>query len=248
MKKLLIALALMVSSTLHAHAAAVSAKSWIIADAAGKILAQHDADTVRPIASISKLLTVMVVLDAQQELGEPLVLSDGIKDALPDDETYTRRNLIDLALVRSDNRAAYTLCQQYPGGYSACVDAMNRKAMALGMDHTQMRDATGLDPNNVSTARDLVKLVMSAKQYPVIRAAASKPTVSVWTHMNLLEFANTNPLVGKIKNFLVSKTGYTHASGGCIVIGTTARTVVLLDSATVRSRIPEAQMLLDRRF
>ena len=244
MRLLLIILSCLLGMS-QARAEVITAKSWIIADQSGRILQGQDMDTVRPIASISKLLTVMIVLDAKQSLSDMMNLSDHGYDHLPTNEPYTRRSLIALALIRSDNRAAFTLCEQYPGGYDACIAAMNAKARALGMLSTSMSDPTGLDVRNTSTARDLVLLTVAARSYPLVVWAAGNKDVEVLTYRNHYRFHNTDPLVGRRDDIVVSKTGFTNPAGGCIVIGTKTRTVVLLASKSVHTRIPEANALLD---
>lgn len=229
-------------------AAEVTAKSWLVADTAGKPLSGIDIDTVRPIASISKLLTVIVVLDAKQNMSAELALSKVHLGYLPNDEFYTRRALIKMAMVRSDNQAAQTLCEAYPNGYDACMAAINAKAAALGMRSTHLEDPTGLDMRNVSTARDLALLVAVAMHYPEIVDASGDHTVTVATKHGALTYPNTDPLAGKIKDITVSKTGFTNPAGGCIVIGTRSRIVVLLASKSVHTRIPEANQLLQQVF
>jgi len=246
--KWLLAIAMSLAWITTAEARGITAKSWAVADANGRILAGQDIDTPRPIASISKLLTVMIVMDAGQSLSDFLYLSDRARNPLPSDEPYTRRSLIALAMIRSDNRAAYTLCEQYPGGYDACITAMNAKARELGMSQTRLRDPTGLDDDNVSTARDLVKLTVAARRYDIINWAARNPTVEVLTLRGQYTFRNTDPLVGQRDDIVVSKTGYISASGGCIVIGTKSRNIVLLASKSVRTRIPEAKQLIAKPF
>jgi D-alanyl-D-alanine endopeptidase (penicillin-binding protein 7) len=147
MRKLLLACLLVASTT--AHAIKVTADSWLVADSSGKVLQSENIDQVRPIASITKLMTVMVILDANQDMDEKL-------------STYTRHELIQLALVKSDNKAAQELCDYYPAGKEQCVRAMNMKAKALSLDNTRFLEPTGLSVFNVSTAKELV---VSVQQY-----------------------------------------------------------------------------------
>jgi D-alanyl-D-alanine carboxypeptidase len=220
-------------------APAVTAKAWLVADEKGNILEGAHTTDVRSIASISKLMTVMVVLDSGQSLSEIIPVKLYGKE-------HDRQTLIDLAIVKSDNRAAKTLCEYYPGGFSACISAMNRKTFELEMVNTKFADPTGLTVMNISTAEDLIKLVMSASTYPEIVEASNKPSVKVSAKKNKLVFHNTNPTVG-LRSFLVSKTGFINRSGGCIVMMLNTingiRTVVLLGSKNTKTRIPEAILL-----
>jgi serine-type D-Ala-D-Ala endopeptidase (penicillin-binding protein 7) len=215
----------------------ITAQSWLVADGNGKVLQSENTNEVRSIASISKLMTVMVVLDAKQDLDQYI-------------KPYTRRELIDMALVHSDNRAADQLCENYPGGKTACIHAMNNKAKSLGMTDTRFIEPTGLSVFNVSTANDLVKLVLGAKNYAEIVAAAKLSEVKIKLKKKWLVFRNTNPIIGKRHDFTVSKTGYIRASGGCIVMMLDTeigqRIVVLLGSKNTHTRIPEAEFIATR--
>ena len=137
----------------------LTAQAWLVADGNGNILEGTHTNDVRAIASITKLMTSMVVLDIGQSLTEtiPKKLYN---------RTFTRQELLNLAIVKSDNNAARMLCEFYPGGISKCVEAMNKKANDLLMANSNFTDPTGLYNTNVSTAEDLVKLVMAAKNYP----------------------------------------------------------------------------------
>jgi D-alanyl-D-alanine endopeptidase (penicillin-binding protein 7) len=193
-------------------------------------------DQVRSIASISKLLTVMVVLDQNQDLDQT---TDGI----------TRGELIEMALVKSDNRAAEMLCSNYPGGKPYCVNAMNKKARLLGMENSNFVEPTGLSIMNVSTARDLIKLVQEASLYPQINKAAETSEVKIKIRKKWLVFRNTNPIIGKRHKFIVSKTGFINAAGGCIVLMLDTdigkRIVVVLGSKNTHTRIPEAEFIFE---
>jgi D-alanyl-D-alanine carboxypeptidase len=211
----------------------MTAKSWTLADANGKVLHSNNAGELRSIASISKLMTVMIVLDAQQDLDDYF-------------KPYTRRELIQLALVKSDNVAAQTLCNNYPGGRNHCVHAMNQKAKDLGMPETKFIEPTGLSVMNISTADELVKLVSASANYPEIVKASHTAQGKIKTKTSWQIFNNTNPIVNKY-NFIVSKTGYIRASGGCIVMmldtAQGRRIIVLLGSQSTHTRIPEAEMI-----
>jgi D-alanyl-D-alanine carboxypeptidase len=244
---------LLLAFTLAANAAPVqnniTAKSFLVVDDHGQELLAKNADHVQPIASITKLMTALVVLDSHQNLDEDLALNFKLAGRyhtkLPRNlKTLTRRELLELAIVKSDNFAAYTLCQHHWGGVDRCIADMNHMAVELRMTNTRFADPTGLDPANVSNARDLVKLVIAASEHREITEASGKPKVSIQVKRRWWQFGNTNPLVRRGDNIKVSKTGYIGASGGCIVMlldtEVGERIVVLLNSKNTRTRIPEA--------
>lgn len=230
MKKLLLSLLLL---PIFSFAQPITATSWLVANGDGEILQSENIHQQRSIASITKLMTVIVILDAKQDLNQYI-------------KPYTRRELIQLAVVHSDNRASETLCNHYPGGRHNCVKAMNKKAHYLGMINTRLVDPTGLGVMNSSTAYDLVKLVRAAELYPEIVEASKMSEVKIKHKKKFIVFKNTNPLVAT-KEFIVSKTGYIRAAGGCIVMMVDTelgkRIVVLLNSKNTKTRIPEARML-----
>ena len=238
----------------HADAKHVTAKSWLVSDATGKIIKGENTQEVRSIASISKLITAMIVLDAKQDMDEQLVYRSTLvrkKKKVVDTPTqqFTRAQLLDMAIVHSDNRATQLLCSQYPGGTDACIVAMNIKVIHLGMYSTSMSDPTGLDNRNVSTAEDLIKLVAAAREYPEIINASKQSRVEIKIKKKWFVFNNTNPMIGKDHRIVISKTGWITASGGCIVMGLDtelgARTVVVLGSKNTHTRIPEAEFIAD---
>jgi len=237
-KKLITILALTISSV---YADPLTAQAWLVADSNGKILEGSNMSEVRSIASITKLMTAMVVLDSGQSLTE--IIPKKLYN-----KQLTREILIDLAIVKSDNNAAKLLCDYYPGGYNKCIDAMNYKAASLQMDNSTFTDPTGRMHTNVSTAHDLIKLVFAASTYPLIVEASNMDAVR-WSigKKKTAEFKNTNTLVGHGYKFLVSKTGFINKAGGCIVMmmdtANGIRTVVLLGSKNTKTRIPEAKML-----
>ena len=212
----------------------ITATSWLVADGTGKIIQGENTKDVRSIASISKLMMAMIVLDANQDLDEYI-------------KPYTRRELLQLSIVHSDNRATDILCNNYPGGRTNCVRALNVKADRLGLPNTRFTEPTGLSVFNVSTAEELVKLVMSASTYPEIVIASKTSAVKIKIKKKWLVFRNTNPIIGQRHDFIVSKTGYIRASGGCIVMMLNTdvgqRIVVVLGSKNTRTRIPEAEFI-----
>ncbi len=248
MKKILL-LSLLFS--LVCQAAPITAKSYIVTDLQGQIFQEFQADSPQPIASITKLMTVIVVLDAKLPLEESVPLNFKLARRyhthLPRRlKTLTRHELIDLAMIKSDNFAAYHLCSSYPGGVDDCVQAMNTKAKTLSMTSTVYTDPTGLDSTNVSTARDLTKLMIMAHTYPVIVDTA-RPKVDIQVKKRWWQFWNTNPLVRKGEDVMVSKTGYISSSGGCLVMLINTdygqRIVAVLGSRNTHTRIPEALQL-----
>jgi D-alanyl-D-alanine endopeptidase (penicillin-binding protein 7) len=236
-RKLIIVVGLLISFRSYAFEwPKVTAKSWLVADNTGQIVQSENPDQVRSIASISKLMTVMVVLDAHQDLAEPVGL-------------FTRSQLIDMALIKSDNHAAEILCEMYPGGKPSCIRAMNAKAQSLVMPNTNFVEPTGLSVMNVSTARELIKLVEAASQYPEITHAASTSEIKIKIRKKWLVFHNTNSIIGKRHKFIVSKTGYINAAGGCIVMMLDTelgnRIVIVLGSKNTHTRIPEAEFIFE---
>ena len=237
-------LILIVSLSVNARTSEVvplTAQAWLVADGSGKILDGNHTKDVRSIASITKLMTVMVVLDAQQNLDE--IISTKLYS-----KKLSRRDLISLAIIKSDNQAATLLCQNYTTGLYGCVQAMNEKAKSLEMYDTKYLEPTGLSIFNVSTAEDLVKLVIAASKYQIINDDSNKDSIKMAiSKKKTAFFHNTNSLVGHGYEFIVSKTGWITKSGGCIVMMLTTehgiRTVVLLGSKNTKTRIPEAKMI-----
>jgi len=254
MKKLLCFCLLFFTFSAWAASDNITARSFLLADNSGQILLEKNSHQVQPIASITKLMTVLVVLKAHQDTGELLPLdfrySQRFHTRLPRNLRHlSRGELIQLALVKSDNFAAWTLCDNYPGGVAACVTQMNIQARLLDMTATEFTDPTGLDTGNVSNAQDLVHLVLAARKFPEITQASGLDRVSISGKTGQYrEFFNTNPLVRSGIPVLISKTGFINSSGGCLVmLAYTAqglRVVVLLGSKNTRTRIPEAQKII----
>ena len=231
----------------------ITAKSFLVTDNKGSVILEKNADRTQPIASITKLMTAIIVLNANQDLTEELRLdfkkANVYHTRLPRTlKTLSRGELLDLAIVKSDNFAAYTLCENYPGGVDRCIAEMNHEALEFGMYSTHFTDPTGLDEGNQSNARDLVKLVLVASRHPEITEASGKPLVSIKVKKRWWDFWNTNSLVRKnSENVIVSKTGYINASGGCVVMlldtDLGQRVIVLLGSKNTRTRIPELEQI-----
>jgi D-alanyl-D-alanine endopeptidase (penicillin-binding protein 7) len=220
----------------------LTAKSWLIADEDNKILASKNVDEVRPIASITKLMTVLTVMSARQDLNQYIRYSKNLM--------ITRQELIELAMVRSDNHAADLLCKNYIGGYGNCIGDMNVLAAKYGMQNTTFVDSTGLLAGNTSTAKDLLILLNVAEKNYLITYAATKTKVEIQNKKRWLIFKQTNPLIGHRHEFIVSKTGTTNAAGGCIVLTVKTerglRRVVVLGSKNGRTRIPEAEFIYEK--
>lgn len=233
--KNILAAILIMATPLFTHA--ITAKSWLVADDSGKTIQGENTQEVRSIASITKLMTVMVVLDAKQNLNEQI-------------GNYTRKELIQIALVRSDNNAATTLCENYPGGSRPCISQMNLKAKSIGMSHTQFLDATGLNVYNLSTAEDLILLVQESRKYAEILQASKMSQVKIKIKKKWLVFKNTNPIIGRDHRVMISKTGYIGPAGGCIVMlmdtDVGKRIVIVLGSKNTHTRIPEAEFIVNK--
>jgi D-alanyl-D-alanine endopeptidase (penicillin-binding protein 7) len=219
----------------------------------GQVLYAKNPETRLPIASITKLMTAMVVLDAGLTLDEMLYVSAedvdmlrGTSSRLKVGAGFTRRDMLLLALMSSENRAASALSRHYPGGSAAFVSAMNIKARLLGMENTRFFDPTGLHGGNTSTAYDLAKMVMAAHSYPLIRELSTSDYHDVaMERRGHLEFKNTNALVREGKwDIGLSKTGFIREAGHCLVmqakISDRPTVIVLLDSAGKQSRITDA--------
>ncbi|PTS81352.1 D-alanyl-D-alanine endopeptidase [Aeromonas sp. HMWF036] len=236
----------------------VRSSSALVVDVkTGKTLYQKNATKVRPIASLTKLMTALVVLDAKQNLNQTITVDKNDLDRVKHTHSrirmgtkVTRRDALHLALMSSENRMASALARHYPGGRSAFVRAMNNKARQLGMRNTHFYDSTGLSTRNVSTAQDLGKLAAAAYRQPLIRQFTqdenremrfSAPAYS-------LMFNNTNPLVKNPDwDVRLSKTGFTDEAGRCLVMrakpDSQELAIVLLNSVGKRTPIGDANRI-----
>jgi serine-type D-Ala-D-Ala endopeptidase (penicillin-binding protein 7) len=217
-----------------------------------KVLYARKADVPVPIASISKLMTSLVVAEAGQPLDEELqvtpadrAIGRGAYSRLAVGTRLTRAELFHLALMASENRAAHALARNYPGGLAACIGAMNAKARALGMTHTHFVEPTGLSSQNTSTPDDLAKLVMAAAQSPVIRHYSTSRGYTIRSGRHMVAFHNTDSLVDRRSwHIVVQKTGFTNPAGHCLVMQAVIdhRTVVmvLLNSWGKYTRVADA--------
>jgi len=217
------------------------------------VLYSRRADVAAPIASITKLMTALVVLDAKQSLSQPLEITRDETDLprggfsrLSVGTVLTRGEFMHLALMSSENRAAHALGVNYPGGLPAVVAAMNRKAAALGMSTAHFVDPTGLSSDDVASPEDLSKLVIAASRNPTIREFSTDQRHTVRVHNHLVEFHNTDNLVANPTwNIIVQKTGYITEAGKCLVMETVIEgrnvVIVLLDSAGKLTRVADAK-------
>ncbi len=232
-----------------------SSVALVLDPGSGDVLFEKNAKAVLPIASITKLMTSMVVLDAQLPLDEVLEVTEADIDTernsrsrLRPGSRLSRSEMLQLALMASENRAANALGRHYPGGLPAFVQAMNAKALEVGMTDSHFVDPTGLSSSNVSNAVDLAKMVQHAARYPLVRKYSTSLEHSVDLGSRTVGFRNTNRLVGSREwDILVSKTGYISEAGRCLVMNARidGRSVimVLLDAAGHMSRIGDAQRL-----
>jgi D-alanyl-D-alanine endopeptidase (penicillin-binding protein 7) len=222
----------------------------------GEFLIEKQATAVLPIASITKLMTAMVVLDAGINLEESLTIEQGdmfglrrrARALLPLGTELTRRDTLLIALMASDNRCARALGRTYPGGIDACIAAMNAKARSLGLTETRFEDSTGLSSGNVSSARDLVRLVDTACRYNLIREFTTCKKTVIPSGRRILEFHNTNRLVQNPGwQIGLSKTGFIGAAGRCLVmqanVAQRSLIIVLLDSQGKLTRIGDANRI-----
>ena len=232
-----------------------SAAAVVQDQTSGTVLFEKNSDAVLPIASITKLMTAMVVLDAKQNLQESLAVSDDDVDMLRRTHSrlivgtqLSREDMLRLALMSSENRAASSLARHYPGGAAAFTEAMNRKARDLGLADTRFYDSTGLNANNVSSARDLCKMVAAAAKYPVIREFTTTAEYTVTLRGRPQAFHNTNALVRNPEwQIGVSKTGFINEAGRCLVmqawLNQKPMIIVLLDSWGKLTRLGDANRI-----
>jgi D-alanyl-D-alanine carboxypeptidase/D-alanyl-D-alanine endopeptidase (penicillin-binding protein 7) len=251
-KKFLAAVLMTISSAAALAVPFGSQSVMVVEDDTGKVLFEKNATNVVPIASLTKLMTAMVVLDAHQDMNEPIEIEKSDVDTLkhsssrvPVGATIPRRDVLQLALMSSDNRAAAALGRTYPGGMDAFRAAVKRKITALGMTQTVIEEPTGLSPHNQSTAADLVKMATAASQYGEITRITTSSEHLINIKGREVEYHNTNRLVGaKGWDIGLSKTGYTQEAGRCLIMRVKAAgknaTMVLLNAGASSVRILDA--------
>lgn len=232
-----------------------SASVLVVDELDGTVLYSKQAQQVMPVASITKLMTALVVLEAGQPLDEVLTIlpvdreqTRASASRLQVGTKLTRGELLQLALMSSENRAAQALGRAYPGGLAACIKQMNAKARALGMKRSRFVDPTGLSSGNVATPADLVKLVIAASREPLIEEYSTSEKLAVKVGRQLLEFRNTNLLTSKDDwDISVQKTGYTQDAGQCLVMKATIQqrptVMVLLNSFGKLTRVADARRI-----
>lgn len=232
-----------------------SAMAFVYDQRTGQPLYEKKSTQQAPIASITKLMTAMVVLDARLALHETIRISradmdkiKGTRSRLKVGTELTRNELLRLALMSSENRAAAALARTYPGGKAAAIEMMNLKARQLGMVDTHFVESTGLSSKNVSTAQDLVKLVEAAVAYPLIHRYTTTAKHAVNANGRKLNYSNTNPLVKNASwNIGVSKTGFINEAGRCLVmeatLGRRPVIIVLLNSWGKATRVADARRI-----
>jgi D-alanyl-D-alanine endopeptidase (penicillin-binding protein 7) len=245
------------SSLSLAEPSLYSSAALVVNEQSGEHIYEKNSRNVTPIASVSKLMTAIVTLDMHLPLDEPITITEDDVDTLKHSSsrllvgtTLTRGEVLHLALMASENRAAHALARTAPVGLAAFIAQMNQTARSLGMVNTHFEDPTGLTSENVSTATDLVKLVQAAYRYPEIRAFSTSEEYTFTSNVNGREYSfhNTNPLV-KSDNWEIglSKTGYISEAGKCLVmqatIDSTPVVIVLLDSAGKLTRIGDANRI-----
>ncbi|KPF70365.1 peptidase S11 [beta proteobacterium AAP99] len=230
-----------------------SSVALITDQATGEVLFAKNDRAVLPIASITKLMTSLLVVEARQPMDEVLTISDqeidtekGTSSRLRIGAQLSRADAMHLALMNSENRAAHVLGRSYPGGLPAFVEAMNAKAALLGMTQTRFVDPTGLSPKNVSSARDLTLLMKAAYQHPELREYSTSPSYAVAVLGRNTQFGNTNRLVHNPEwQIGLQKTGYIAEAGKCLVMQALVQgrqvLMVFLDSAGKYSRLGDAQ-------
>ncbi|HEU4460314.1 MAG TPA: D-alanyl-D-alanine endopeptidase [Methylibium sp.] len=234
-----------------------SSVALVVDQDTNEVLLEKNAEVVLPIASLTKLMTSLVVVEATQPLDEVLTISQddvdtekGSRSRLAVGTQLTRGELLHLALMSSENRAAHALGRHYPGGLEAFVRAMNARAALLGMDRTRFVEPTGLSNRNRSTAKDLVTLTAAAYEQPLIRELSTSTEHEVEVRHRTVHFRNTNGLVGNPDwSIGLQKTGYIAEAGRCLLMQAQLAgrklIMVFLDSAGKYSRIGDARRVRD---
>ncbi|HLP30178.1 MAG TPA: serine hydrolase [Geothrix sp.] len=232
-----------------------SASALVLDQSTGQTLLEKQAGAVVPIASLTKLMTAMVLLDAHLDPLETITITSEDKDTLrhsrsrlPVGTRLPREQALLLALLASENRAAHALGRTFPGGLTAFVQAMNAKAQQLGLTGTRFEDPTGLSSGNVATARDLARIMDAAYHYPEIRDFSTRPATTIQAGRRSIQFPNTNALVRSPRwDIGLSKTGYIEEAGRCLVMQAMLANrpvlIILLDSWGKYSRLGDANRI-----
>lgn len=237
------------------HLVLRSASALVEDQLTGECLIQKQAEAIMPIASITKLMTAMVVLDTKMDLEEMITIASEDVDTfrhsrsrLPVNTRFTRGDALLLALMSSENRAAHALGRTYPGGLGAFVAAMNAKARSLGLAETHFIDPAGIHGGNVSSAKDLARMVDAAYQYRLIRKYTTCKESTIRLGRRTLHFHNTNHLIGNPRwQIGLSKTGFIDEAGRCLVMQSQVAkrpvVIVLLDSQGKLTRYGDANRI-----
>jgi serine-type D-Ala-D-Ala endopeptidase (penicillin-binding protein 7) len=230
-----------------------SQHALVFEEESGTILFEKDANAVVPIASLTKLMTAMVVLDAKLDMNESISIEESDVDTLkhsssrvPVGVVLSRRTVLQLALMSSDNRAAAALARTYPGGHAAFAGAVKEKLEALDMHNTVIQEPTGLSPHNRSTAADLVKMASAASRYPEISSITTETGDLIDINGRQVHYVNTNRLVGRSGwDIQLSKTGFTQEAGRCLIMRMQAAgkhvILVLLNAKESTARMLDAE-------
>lgn len=229
-----------------------SAAAVVQDEQTGELLLVKKADVAMPIASITKLMTAMVLLDGKLDMDETITIEEGDKDTLRHSRSHlpvgtrlTRRQALIVALMASENRAAHALGRTFPGGVAALVTAMNKKARVLGLNETRFVDPTGLSDGNLSSAKYLTRLVEEACRYPQICTFSTQPECAIQCGRRQLHFENTNALIRNPRwSIGLSKTGYIEEGGRCLVmqtqLGQRSVLIVLLNASGKHTHFADA--------
>jgi D-alanyl-D-alanine endopeptidase (penicillin-binding protein 7) len=234
-----------------------SSKALVYNQLSREVVYGKNTNQITSIASVTKLMTAMVMLDALLPMDAPITIAQedidylkGTRSRLGVGVTLSRGELLQLALIASENRAASALARNYPGGFYAFIQAMNKKAQMLGMRSTYFADATGLDSANTSTAEDLVRMVSAAYAYPEIREVSTRASTEARLNgrKDVLNFNNTNALVKHADWHIgLSKTGFINEAGRCLVmqaeIAGQPMIIVLLDAVGKKNRLEDANRI-----
>ncbi|WP_242645146.1 serine hydrolase [Candidatus Ichthyocystis hellenicum] len=232
----------------------IQAKAYIIFDQTlNKILAFRNKDLVLPIASLTKLMTAIVVLDSKENLSKKIKITKADYDNIRHSRSHVEKNTVMtkktalmLSLMASDNRTAHALARSSKIGYKKFITAMNQKSLSLGLINTHYKDPTGSQTYNVSTAEELVKIIKEAERYSIIRHLSTTPSAKIPIRDHDHFFVNTNYLVKTHTwPFFISKTGFINESGKCLAFSSLVKghhvTFVILGSPSTYSRVHDAK-------
>ena len=225
---------------------------WVYNATQQQVELERDSQQVRAIASITKIMTAMVALDHDPDLDRRLMLNRLVGSHLPS-RTYSRKELFDAMLVKSDNAAAETLAADYPGGRNSFIAAMNARAQRMGLVNTSFQDPSGLGPRNLSTARETGQLIRAGAVYALIRETSVKTQVAIETtyqkKIRTIDLTHTNqPLLFEFDNIIAGKTGLTSAAGWCVALlveqSQRQYVIVVLGSRTKQARLDTVKNLM----